>query len=70
LLREAKAGVGGQGAADGGVGVVGEGEKLAGGELRMQGSLGADGGVGVRGELDQEMRRGARISGEKGEDGG
>jgi hypothetical protein len=68
VVRETERRVGGDGAADGGVGVLGEIQQFARGELRVRGDVDADLGVFVRGEGGEEVRGRAGIRREEGED--
>jgi hypothetical protein len=68
VVGEAEGRIGGDGAADGDVGVLGEVEEFAGGELRVGGDVDADLGVFVGGEGGEEVWRGAGVGGEIGED--
>ena len=61
VVREPEGGIGGDGAADGGIRILSEVEQFAGGELRVGGDVDTDLGVFVRGEGGEEMRRRAGI---------
>ena len=68
MVRQTERRIGGDGAADGDVGVLGEIEKFARGELRVRGDVGADLRILVGGERAEEVRRRARVGREEGED--
>ena len=68
VVRESEGGVGGDGAADGSVGILSEVEQFASGELRVGGDVDTDLGVFVRCEGGEEMRGRAGIRGEVRED--
>jgi hypothetical protein len=70
VVREPKGRIRSDGAADGDVGVLGEIEEFAGGELGVGGDVDADLGIFVRGERGKEVRGGAGIGREVGEDFG
>ena len=68
VVREPEGGIGGDGAADGGIRILSEVEQFAGGELRVGGDVDTDLGVFVRSEGGKKMRGRTGIRGEVRED--